>query len=161
MGWTASRVIRTVVVLAVGGSLVPSGTSIAQTLDSESYVGSEACASCHPEEYENYLNFAKKAKSFEPVKKMRPKLMAAEYRECLKCHTTGYGEPGGFRSEEETPELKNAGCEVCHGPGSRHVVSAEASDVRGRLSRSVCESCHSQERIEAFAYKPLIYGGGH
>ncbi|HIJ68796.1 MAG TPA: hypothetical protein HPP81_06780 [Deltaproteobacteria bacterium] len=30
---------------------------------------------------------------------------------CYKCHTTGCGEPGGFRSEQETPQLRNARCE--------------------------------------------------
>ena len=114
-----------------------------------------------PSYFRIFLTFARKANSYAAVEKMRPKLTPDEYRGCLACHTTGYGEPGGFRSVEETPQLKNAGCEVCHGPGSQHVITGEAIDIKGNLSRQDCESCHSQERVEAFEFKPLIYGGGH
>lgn len=161
MDRTRDRAIRKVIVLAVGTLHLAGMLPATQPADDGYYVGSEACLDCHPDEYQSYLNFAKKAKSYDAVKKMQPKLTPSEYRGCLKCHTTGYGEPGGFRSEEETPELRNAGCEVCHGPGGRHATSAQATDIRGQLTRSVCESCHSQERVEAFEYKPLIFGGGH
>lgn len=155
------RAIRRAVILGVGALSLVCLAAAAQPSGEARYVGSQACRECHPDEYANYSAFAKKARSFDAVKKMQTELTQTEFRGCLKCHTTGYGEPGGFRSEAETPELKNAGCEVCHGPGSRHVESTEAKDIRGTLTRSVCEGCHSQERIEAFQYKPLIYGGAH
>jgi hypothetical protein len=162
MGRIESLVIRTTVIILVAEGLHMIGEPLAAQTPAETrFVGSLACRDCHPEEYESFLKFARKASSYAAVEKMRPKLTTAEYRGCLACHTTGYGKPGGFRSDEETPELKNAGCEVCHGPGSRHVVTAEAADIRGKLSREDCEGCHSQERVEAFEFKPLIFGGGH
>ena len=38
--------------------------------------------------------------------------------QCLQCHVTGFGKPGGFTSREETPDLLGVQCEMCHGPGS-------------------------------------------
>ena len=77
------------------------------------------------------------------------------------CHTTGYGSPGGFVSLKETPHLKDAGCEVCHGPGSVHCKTEDSADINGKLSIADCERCHSAERVAAFKFKPLIYGGAH
>jgi mono/diheme cytochrome c family protein len=71
----------------------------------------------------------KMATSFENLK---PGVKAAEKKKagidpdkdyttdenCLKCHTTGYGKPSGFKSLTETPKLINVQCEACHGPGA-------------------------------------------
>ena len=125
------------------------------------YVGSKACSECHGEEYGNFVKYAKKNRSYESIRVMQKGLTPQEIQKCYECHTTGYGKPGGFRSEKETPDLKNAGCEVCHGPGSAHVESEDAEDIRGSLTVKDCESCHSSERVETFNYKPLVYGGAH
>jgi hypothetical protein len=92
---------------------------------------------------------------------MQKSLTNQELKSCFECHTTGYGEPGGFKSESETPHLKNAGCEVCHGPGSTHVETNDPEDIKGDLTAKDCEKCHNSDRVGAFRYKPLIYGGAH
>lgn len=125
------------------------------------YVGNDACMACHDEEHGNFTAYAKKASSFDSILKMRKGLTPQEFQSCFECHTTGYGTPSGFRSEVETPGLKNAGCEVCHGPGSAHIESEDPADIEGDLSAEVCERCHNSERVEAFLFKPLIYGGAH
>ncbi|MBI9090232.1 MAG: cytochrome c family protein [Desulfobacterium sp.] len=125
------------------------------------YVGSKACEDCHDKEYANHVKFSKKASSFESIRVMRSKLTAAEYNECLECHTTGYGKPGGFVSESQTPDLKNAGCEVCHGPGSLHAESGDPDDIDHDLTVESCSTCHNADRVQAFDYKPLLFGGAH
>jgi hypothetical protein len=127
----------------------------------KTYVGSHACRDCHETEYENFQAYAKKAHSYESIKAMRKGLTDAEFSTCFTCHTTGYKQPGGFRSEHETPHLKDTGCEVCHGPGSVHVETEDPEDINGSLTAKDCEVCHSSERVAAFDYKPLIYGGAH
>ena len=127
----------------------------------KTYVGTEACKDCHEQEYSNFKKYAKKAHSFASIKKMEKKLTRDEYESCFECHTTGYGRPGGFVSEEKTPELMDAGCEVCHGPGSLHVESEDPEEIESRVSMENCNSCHNQERIEAFDFKPLLFGGAH
>lgn len=125
------------------------------------YLGALACRGCHEKQYESFSAYAKKSTSFQSIVRLRKELTQEELRGCYSCHTTGYGEPGGFVSEEATPHLKNAGCEVCHGPGEVHVVSRKAADIKGRLTQEDCERCHTSERVKAFRYKPLIHGGAH
>ena len=127
------------------------------------YVGAEVCAECHEDEFASYSANAKKAHSYQSVAlmKQRNRLTDSEYKECLHCHSTGYGHPGGFISVEATPHLKNAGCEVCHGPGSKHADSMDPEDIKGSLTVDDCTTCHNAERVNSFRFRPLIYGGGH
>ena len=125
------------------------------------YVGSDACQDCHETEHKNFKNYAKKANSYKSIREMKKGLTEAEFSKCFECHTTGYGKPGGFRSEHETPHLMNAGCEVCHGPGSLHINTGNPKDIKGNLTAKDCDVCHSSERVKAFDYKPLIHGGAH
>jgi hypothetical protein len=125
------------------------------------YVGSDACMECHEEEYENFSKYARKSHSFQSVLKMKKGLTSEEIKGCYVCHTTGYGKPTGFVSLEQTPGLKDAGCEVCHGPGGLHIESEDPDDLAGRVTIEVCQDCHTEERVSAFRYKPMIHGGAH
>ncbi|WP_407944111.1 cytochrome c family protein [Maridesulfovibrio sp.] len=129
--------------------------------DSATYVGSGKCKECHEQEYNNYHKFSKKAHSSKSVKIMASDLDPDELKECYGCHATGYGKPGGFVSFEETPELADAGCEVCHGPGSLHAEDGDPEFIKKDLSIKDCETCHNAERVENFNFKPLIFGGAH
>ncbi|MBU0973242.1 MAG: cytochrome c family protein [Proteobacteria bacterium] len=125
------------------------------------YVGSEVCKECHEQQYNNFMESAKKARSFDSIKKMEKKLSPEEYQACFECHTTGYRKKSGFVSEEKTPELKNPGCEVCHGPGSLHAASGDPGEIVRKVTMENCNTCHSKDRIEAFDFKPLLFGGAH
>lgn len=126
------------------------------------YVGAATCGGCHDKEYSNYTKYSKKAHSGNSVKMMARKLTAEELKECFHCHVTGYGSPGGFVSFEKTPDMANAGCEVCHGPGSAHVESGGNKGlIKRKLSVQDCEVCHNAERVANFNFKPMIFGGAH
>ena len=127
----------------------------------QKYVGSEACKPCHQKEYRSFTKYAKKSSSFESIQRVKKGLTKEEIKKCYFCHTTGYGKPGGFVSIEKTPHLKNAGCEVCHGPGEIHVRTQRVQDIKMNLTMKDCEECHISERVKAFRYKPLIHGGAH
>lgn len=131
------------------------------TLAFSDYVGTEACRKCHQKQYENFSRYSRMSRSFEAVHKMKNKITPDELKGCYHCHTTGYGEKGGFISEEKTPHLKNTGCEVCHGPGKKHVETKNPKFIRRKFTLQVCEPCHTEERIRAFRFKPLLYGGAH
>lgn len=125
------------------------------------YVGSEACKECHEMEYKNFMMYAKKSTSFKSIERVKRGLTEEEIKGCYFCHTTGYGKPGGFISPEKTPHLKNAGCEVCHGPGEFHIKTGSPKDTKRRMTIKDCEGCHISERVRAFRYKPMIHGGAH
>jgi hypothetical protein len=108
------------------------------------FIGAKKCRLCHMNEYKTWSE-SKHAKNFdvlEGAERANP--------DCLKCHTTGYGKEGGFVSESETPDLTNAGCESCHGPGSEHADAAKkAGEATGwekrinRVPQNVCVDCHN------------------
>jgi len=154
-GWACSACI-TLFVFFLSAPVIPSESD-----PPPRYVGSTACKPCHQNEYRNFVTYARKSTSFRSIERLRKELKPKEIRGCYYCHTTGFGEPGGFISKEETPHLKNAGCEVCHGPGEFHVKTGNPEDIQGQLSLKDCEACHISERVKAFRYKPLIHGGAH
>jgi mono/diheme cytochrome c family protein len=96
--------------------------------DAADYIGAKKCKACHMKQFKSWSK-TKMATSFENLK---PGVKAAEKKKagidpdkdyttdenCLKCHTTGYGKPSGFKSLTETPKLINVQCEACHGPGA-------------------------------------------
>ncbi len=129
--------------------------------DKNTYIGSQKCGECHSDEYQSYQANSKMAVSFLRMKLMKKFLSENEYQSCLACHTTGYGKAGGFISEEATPELKNVGCEMCHGPGSLHMERNDGKNIVKKVTTEVCENCHSKERVVAFRFKPALFGGAH
>jgi hypothetical protein len=136
--------------LSLGWALVPA-----------TFVGSKACAHCHAEQYGNFITHSEKSKSDRSVRPMLPKLTEAEQRECFECHTTGYGQPGGFISFEKTPDLGHVGCESCHGPGSRHAKTGDPADLVGRVSLETCSPCHDDPRVQRINFRPLLHAGAH
>lgn len=129
--------------------------------DEARYVGTAACAGCHPKQHEAFEKYSKKAHSSKNVRLMAKKLTPEELAGCFACHATGYGKPGGFTSLAATPELADAGCEVCHGPGSLHTASGDPAAIKGKLTVADCQGCHSDARVRAFGFKPLLQAGAH
>jgi hypothetical protein len=142
-------------------ALFHAGIDASELRKQPAYVGVMACRDCHEKEYENFVTYAKKSTSFQSIERVKKELTLQEIEGCYYCHTTGFGKPGGFVNEKETPHLKDAGCEVCHGPGENHVKTKRPDDIKGHLTAKDCEACHISERVKAFRYKPLIRGGAH
>ncbi len=94
------------------------------------YIGVENCKICHMPHFDSWQT-TRMSKAFELLKPgvrakakrqigLDPNRDYTRAPECIRCHTTGYGEPGGFISIEETPEMTDVQCEMCHGPGSHY-----------------------------------------
>ena len=154
--------LSSILFIFLGLSIINAALCVAEIkTKTPKYVGSDACKVCHREEYDSFMKYARKSRSFESIERVKKGLTEEEIKSCYYCHTTGYGKPGGFISPEETPHLKNAGCEVCHGPGEFHVKTKNPLYIKSHLTKEDCEVCHTEERVKAFRYKPLIHGGAH
>lgn len=95
------------------------------------YVGYKKCGGCHVDERDSWLetSHAKtfdllKPKAREKAKKKADLDPAKDYTEddnCLPCHTTGFGETGGYKKnldKKKAKFLQDITCEMCHGRGS-------------------------------------------
>jgi Cytochrome c554 and c-prime len=114
-------------------------------LNGLSYVGSSICGMCHKVVYEHwsktthgtsYGTLVRKGYQYDP--------------ECIKCHTTGYGDISGFLNYEKNNNLINVGCESCHGAGSRHIKYV--TETYGVTDESDCVICHESEHSPKFQY---------
>ena len=105
-------------------------TSDTQANDGFVYVGVAKCKGCHLAQYKSWATTTM-ATSFDglrPGVKTEAKTSAGldpnkDYtheESCLRCHTTGFGKPGGFVDLETTPKMANVQCEACHGPGEAY-----------------------------------------
>lgn len=151
------------------------------------YVGSKSCQKCHYKEYVSWQK-TKMAQAFttlEPNQAVEAKRKAGldptkDYTKdakCLKCHTTGYGLPGGYpdvghewtEEERERAELlKGVGCETCHGPGSLYGPYKKdhkeyAWEDVAKLGavhpiEKTCQGCHNEESptYEKFDFQEKI-----
>jgi hypothetical protein len=107
-----------------------------------SYVGSDVCALCHAKEFYRWYGSAHAGAYVSLLQKRKH-----NDKTCLPCHTTGYGQPGGYDPEQPTAPslqpkevaelqrkqkrrlpsqhpLKGVGCECCHGGARRHLGEA-------------------------------------
>ncbi|MBI5560845.1 MAG: hypothetical protein HY883_06185 [Deltaproteobacteria bacterium] len=110
------------------------------------YLGGLICAVCHQPFMDGWKNTGH-AGAFAALEK------AGKSRdpECVKCHTVGYGEEGGFSSGATTPGLANVQCEACHGPGKGHV--SDFTMPMRPVGEEVCLRCHTRENSPDFDFK--------
>jgi nitrate/TMAO reductase-like tetraheme cytochrome c subunit len=105
------------------------------------YVPGGKCKICHIKVFKAHSETLH-AMSFENLKDAGQETNA----ECLPCHTTGYGKPGGFTDVESTPELAGTTCQACHGPGGAHIEKGLTKEQRkeriGKSPQSSCVNCH-------------------
>ena len=72
--------------------------------------------------------------------------------ECIGCHTTGFGRPGGFSSVEPRAiePYKGVQCEACHGPMQGHSRRGDRSPEP--VTERTCRTCHDPANSPQFDY---------
>ncbi len=142
-----------------------------------SYVGNKACKKCHIAQYKSWEK-TRMGKAFDILKPGNSKEAKEKFNidvtkdftkdeKCIKCHTVGFGKPGGYvtpdpadkKAVRTAKKFEGVGCESCHGPGSEYVkVFKEIQKSKRKykpeelyavglrkVDKDVCLTCHNEE----------------
>lgn len=115
------------------------------------YTGSKSCKLCHESEYEACSSMAH-ARAYATLERI-----GSQYDpECVICHVVGMGYESGFISEDKSSaDLRNVGCESCHGPGSEHIRSlGVAVTAEPKLD---CTDCHTPDHSADYVGSEELY----
>ncbi len=135
--------------------------------EGHSFVGTKNCKKCHIKEWKSWSE-TKMANAFELLKPgvnaeaktkagLDPNKDYTTDQECLSCHVTGLGKPGGFVDVASTPELVGVSCEACHGAGGSYTQDGYmtlqnkeykksevvAQGLVPQVSAAQCTGCHN------------------
>jgi hypothetical protein len=71
------------------------------------------------------------------IENAQPEIHYSGQKACFECHQ----DVEDLKSQDVHSDIN---CEICHGPGQKHVVSAEVADIlKPDGSREFCGSCHA------------------
>ena len=166
--------------LTAGAGVGATGSAMAEEPDAKMpdkplYTGSEMCGGrCHDPWYQAW-KATPHARTYAALK---PGVSAAFKRQsrldpnadytgnpnCLRCHTTGYGQKGGFMPgktliSKSSPNMEQVGCEMCHTSRGGAQVRVIMKRTKGNFKRpdierwgarydyeNVCHRCHGHAK---------------
>lgn len=145
------------------------------------YIGTDQCGLCHTAAHEVWKTTAH-ARAWETLVQRDKEFDQT----CIGCHVVGYERPGGsvigkvhypatLKVSDNAPaiqwtkDLRNVGCENCHGPGSLHRLApvdanGRPQNIIAQVDESTCVQCHVPEHSPRFDfehYVQRITGQGH
>jgi len=129
----------------------------------EEYAGQDACIACHAEKVAGWAR-GPHARAWLHLSQRGE----TRNSRCLGCHTTGFGEAGGFVDAQQNSSLLNVQCEACHGPMRLHAKQASRVGFRPSsglpVGLATCTRCHDEENSPGFdcgSYvRRVSHGGG-
>lgn len=110
------------------------------------YVGVDECLSCH-EDTQAYWDNDQHHHAWETLEGLKKTFDV----ECVSCHVTGYGKPGGSILGK-TEGREDVQCEACHGPGSIHAESEDIADIIAKPTEAMCVTCHNAHHSPKFDF---------
>ena len=103
---------------SLAGRLYGVSESLELTMDNppllvkDGYSGEQRCQICHEQQHLQW-SLTGHATAFSSLQRKG----ATDKQDCVACHVTGYGQPGGYQPGRPDKRLHNVQCEACHGPG--------------------------------------------
>jgi hypothetical protein len=108
------------------------------------FAGNRACGTCHSKA----MDVWKKSEHAGAIATLQED---GHHRDpdCVSCHVVGLEFDTGYRSEVDTPQLKNVGCESCHGAGKDHADDPEKFKM-SKVGQKACMGCHRKDQSPNF-----------
>lgn len=120
-----------------------------QESDTVRYVSAGGCTGCH----DSYVAAWAATPSHPQAWQALVSRGQTDNPECIGCHSTGWGQPGGNASADAVAmrTWKSVQCEACHGPLSAHRADPHNNRTRP-VTEATCTSCHDPANSPQFDY---------
>ena len=115
------------------------------------YAASSGCVSCHLSEFARWAH-SDHARAWESLQVRQE----VDNPECVGCHTTGFGEPGGFGelTRVNVGKFKAVQCEACHGPMAGHPGDRRVGPRA--ITPERCQACHDAANSPDFDFVTYV-----
>ncbi len=114
------------------------------------FVGDAICGICHSKEKAQWQQ-TRHARAYDSLVAVGKQFDA----NCVGCHVVGFGQPGGFYSTHAKPDLRQVGCEACHGPAKAHQTNGGTKPLVA-VTEAVCTTCHNRQHSPQFDLKTYL-----
>jgi 2',3'-cyclic-nucleotide 2'-phosphodiesterase (5'-nucleotidase family) len=128
---------------------ISEGTAQQQT-GSGAYVGSTACTSCHAPQFAKWRG-TQHATAYDTLEAKEQQFNV----QCLPCHITGPAAQTGQEMLALAHDLRQVGCESCHGPGRAHTLQPGVAKA-GQPTMATCLHCHKGEHDDRFEFAEAL-----
>jgi len=116
----------------------------------ENYAGSTACTRCHAPQFAKW-RATQHATAYDTLEAKGQQFNV----QCLPCHITGPAAQTGQEMLALAHDLRQVGCESCHGPARAHTLQPTAAKA-GQPTMATCLRCHSGEHDDSFNFSEAL-----
>ena len=114
------------------------------------YAGSTACTSCHAQQFAKWRG-TQHATAYDTLEAKGQQFNV----QCLPCHVTGPAAQTGQEMLALAHDLRQVGCESCHGPARAHTLQPTAAKA-GQPTMATCQRCHTGEHDDRFNFSEAL-----
>jgi len=116
----------------------------------DGYSGEQRCVICHEREHLQW-SLTGHASAFASLHRKAQ----TNNPECIGCHVTGYGQPGGYQLGRGPRDMENVQCESCHGPGYQSCSAYTGQKTAKKNAaqwKALCVACHTEKESLNFVF---------
>ncbi len=114
------------------------------------YVGSTACTNCHAPQFAKWRG-TQHATAYDTLEAKGQQFNV----QCLPCHITGPAAQTGQEMLALAHDLRQVGCESCHGPARAHTIQPTGAKA-GQPTMDTCLRCHTGEHDDRFNFAEAL-----